>query len=160
MTDERPTPSAEVTPAAPGLRWFGELLLMLGAMAVASYVTIKWRIGGFYSIAAIGMLFLFYTMWRAVRGLPHDGPHARNQISLRTILCWVVPYVAVVAAIISWKGPYETDFLNDNAKTGCLIVLTGAWTNFYMVSRFRAAYRQQPTDEPMAPPLHALDRED
>ena len=76
---------------------------------------------------------------------------------MRTILWWIIPYVAVVAAIVSWKGPYEKDFLNANAKSMCLLVLTGAWTNFYMVSRFRAASHNRSTDKPSASPPHALD---
>lgn len=157
MADERPAPVAEVTPAAPGLRWFGELVLMLAAMAVATYVSIKWKIGGFYSISAVATLFIFYVTWRAIRVLPKTHGQSGVQINLRTILWWVVPYVAIAAAIVGWNGAFKESFLNENAKAVALTILTQFWCSMYMGSRFRAAYRNHSTDEPPTAPPHALD---
>jgi hypothetical protein len=79
------------------------------------------------------------------------------QINLRTILLWVVPYVAIAAAILGWNGAFKESFLNENAKAVALTILTQFWCSMYMGSRFRAAYRNRSTDEPPTAPPHALD---
>lgn len=157
MADERPGPVAEVTPAASGLRWFGELLVMLAAMAIAGYVSIKWKIGLFYSTYAVASLFIFYVTWRSLRVLPKAHGQSGMQINLRTILWWVVPYVAIAAAIVGWNGAFKESDLSESAKAGGLMLLTQLWCGLYTGSRFRAAYRTRSTDEPPTAPPHALD---
>ena len=159
-TDHNPLQPEDAPAPAMGLRWFGEILFMLAAMAIAFYATSSWKIGRFYAISAVSVLFIFYVTWKAIRALPNTHRQSGKQFSLRTILWWVVPYVAIVAAIMGWNGSYEEDFLNANVKASSLTILTQFWLGMYMASRFRAASRNRSTDElPVAQP-HALDRND
>jgi len=159
-TDRNPLHPEDAPAPAMGLRWFGEFLFMLAAMAFVFYATSNWKIARYYAIAGVSTSFIFYVTWKAIRTLPNTHRQSGKQFSLRTILWWVVPYVAIAAAIMGWSGSYEEDFLNANAKASSLTILTQFWLGMYMASRFRAASRNRSKDESMASPPHALDRND
>ena len=49
------------------------------------------------------------------------------RFDLRFLLFWVMPYVAIVFALLRWHGPYVSDFLNDHARQAAAIGFTLFW---------------------------------
>jgi hypothetical protein len=67
------------------------------------------------------------------------------RFELRFVLFWLVPYVAVVASIMGWIGPYASSFLNHHARITLIIAFTVLWAS---VLASAAARRQRDsTDE-------------
>jgi hypothetical protein len=51
----------------------------------------------------------------------------RFRFSVRFLLIWVVPYVALAAAIIAWPFGFAAEMLNTNARQIAFMVLTSLW---------------------------------
>jgi hypothetical protein len=62
-------------------------------------------------------------------------PARRFRFDLSFLLFWVMPYIAVVAALTTWSGPYSSGFLNRTARTSALIGVTIAWVTLYASRR-------------------------
>jgi hypothetical protein len=87
-----------------------------------------------YGIAAAAIAFMLWTTWSATA---HSKPKGQRwRFSLQTLLVWIVPYAAAVAWIVSWHGPHEQDFLNANAKSGYLLILTQFWSGAFLAAHF------------------------
>jgi hypothetical protein len=78
--------------------------------------------------------------------MPQKPQARRFRFDLSFLLFWVMPYVALAAALTTWTGPYSSGFLNRTARTSALIGLTIAWITLY-ASR-RAARRDDESSDP------------
>lgn len=108
---------------------------MLGIVAL--YVAVwfflaKWPVAQMYAISLIGIAALGMVAWRANNSASTIGRH-QFQFSLGTLMLWVVPYASIAALILSYKGPYEKEFLNANAKSLALLVLTQIFSSIMIV---------------------------
>lgn len=108
------------------------MVLFALALAGALFLFASWPIGQFYAITAVAVVAMWIGVWWVDRASRPPGV-ARIQFGLRGLLFWTVPYVALAALIVSWKGPYDKDFLNANAKSGALMVLTQVWVSIMFV---------------------------
>ena len=79
--------------------------------------------------------------------MPRKPQARRFRFDLSFLLFWVMPYIALAAALTNWSGPYSSGFLNRHARMSAFVALTIAWVTLY-ASR-RAARRD---DEPSDPP--------
>ncbi len=59
------------------------------------------------------------------------------QFDLRLILFWIMPWVAVTAATLAWRGPYASEFLNQHARWTLTVVEAGLWACLYLSARLR-----------------------
>jgi hypothetical protein len=57
------------------------------------------------------------------------------RFSLSTLLFWIMPYIAVAAAISGWAGPYKSPFLNDHARWTVLLLWTALWAAAFLSGR-------------------------
>jgi hypothetical protein len=71
-----------------------------------------------------------------------DMDKPRFQFSIRFILLWVIPYVALVTALLNWS-PYDKDFLNWNARLKAIMIVTGCWANGLTIRHYRRRVREQ-----------------
>jgi hypothetical protein len=67
--------------------------------------------------------------------MPRKPPARRFRFDLSFLLFWVIPYIAVVAALTTWSGPYSSGFLNRHARISVLIGVTIAWITLYASRR-------------------------
>jgi hypothetical protein len=74
-------------------------------------------------------------------------PARRFRFDLSFLLFWVMPYIAVVAALTTWNGPYSSGFLNRHARISVLIGVTIAWITLY-ASRRASRPHDERDDEP------------
>ena len=75
--------------------------------------------------------------------LPPVQSPRRFQFSLGSLMIYGVPFVAAAVWIVIWKGPYEQEFLNTNAKANMFIVLCDVFANILIVRFFWKRYRQK-----------------
>jgi small-conductance mechanosensitive channel len=69
------------------------------------------------------------------------------RFELRFLLFWLVPYVAVVAAILGWVGPYASSFLNHHARITLAIAFTVLWLSV-LASAAARRRRESAQDQP------------
>jgi hypothetical protein len=92
-----------------------------------------------------------------VRKLWYNGEMAstpnprRLRFNLRFVLFWVIPYVALAAALTTWSGPYASEFLNRHARLSLLIGLTVLWVTLYASRRATQQGRERRDEEIAAP---------
>jgi hypothetical protein len=67
--------------------------------------------------------------------MPPPSHHPRFRFKLSFLLFWVIPYIALAAALTTWTGPYASEFLNRHARLTLLIGLTVAWITLYASRR-------------------------
>jgi hypothetical protein len=79
---------------------------------------------------------------RANAASPAARESRRFQFSLSTLMIYGVPFVAAATWIVIWKGPYEQDFLNTNAKANMFIVLCDVFANILIVRYFWKRHRR------------------
>jgi hypothetical protein len=127
------------TPRRRGTHRVWSFLIFMATLAAVWFAFIDWPVVQMYACAAVAMLFMMFTAWRSIRALPLGQKGPWYQFGLGTVLVWVVPYTAAFAWIISWKGPYEVDFLNANVKSLMLVILTQAWVSGFTVVRSTVA---------------------
>ena len=74
----------------------------------------------------------------------------RFQFSLRFVLCWLVPYVAIVTVILAHDGwaDFIGDVSNSKVKTQVLIAVTYFWA----ISAARYSYPRRNVSDPDPPP--------
>lgn len=67
--------------------------------------------------------------------MPPPSRPPRFRFNLSFLLFWVIPYIALAAALSTWAGPYASEFLNRHARLTLLIGLTVAWITLYASRR-------------------------
>ncbi|MGD9723932.1 MAG: hypothetical protein AB7O59_20510 [Pirellulales bacterium] len=137
-------------PRRVGYGWL--VLIWLAAMIGVWFALRSSPVAQMYGIAAVACSFMILVLWRMTSTLSTAGPSGHFQFRLKTVLMWVVPYVALAAWIVAWTGPYEQDFLNANVKCGALVILTQIWVSAFMIRQtLNAARRQPPRPDATAP---------
>jgi hypothetical protein len=61
--------------------------------------------------------------------MDHSPRRRWPRFSLRFLLLWAIPYVAVAAAVLAWAGPYESEFLNWHARWLLVLCFTVLWVS-------------------------------
>jgi len=61
------------------------------------------------------------------------------RFTISTLLFWIMPYIAVGAAIWAWAGPYKSPFLNDHARWTALLLWSALWAAAFLSGRVRDA---------------------
>jgi hypothetical protein len=79
--------------------------------------------------------------------MPRTPPARRFRFDLSFLLFWVMPYIALAAALTTWSGPYASAFLNRTARISAFIGLTIAWITLY-ASRRAGRHDDKPADPP------------
>jgi small-conductance mechanosensitive channel len=75
------------------------------------------------------------------------GRYRWPRFELRFVMFWLVPYVAVVAAIMGWVGPYASSFLNHHARMTLAIAFTVLWVSVLASAAARRP-RRDAADDP------------
>jgi hypothetical protein len=52
-------------------------------------------------------------------------------------LFWIVPFVAVAAAISAWHGPYRSEFLNQLVRWSALLLWWLVWGQLFLSAHDR-----------------------
>jgi hypothetical protein len=102
----------------------------------------KWPVAQMYAIAAFGVAFMAFTAWGFLEPKSPRGQRRRVHFSLRTLTLWIVPYVAAVACVLRWDGPWNKEFLNANARSAVIIVMSQAWVYAFIAVRMRSLRSQ------------------
>ncbi len=102
---------------------------------------------GIMFVCMIGAGYFSVRAWQltsqANAAAPPAGKPRRFQFSLGSLMIYGVPFVAAAVWIVIWKGPYEQEFLNTNAKANMFIVLCDVFANILIVRFFWNRYRQK-----------------
>src|SRR5262249_6505174 len=101
---------------APIAQYLWISLGMVTALFAVMVGLLRWPVAQMYAIAAVGATSTLLIAWVTIRAIRSDAKRPGFQFALKTLMCWALPYFAVIAWIVTWKGPYDQDFLNANVK--------------------------------------------
>jgi uncharacterized membrane protein YhaH (DUF805 family) len=77
------------------------------------------------------------TTVRTLHDTGIESAELKTQFSLRFVLLWVIPSVAIIATLIAWDGPSDQQFFNWYFRLLASVIVIGAVASRYSLSRFR-----------------------